>query len=101
VDQVQVDVVDAELGQGAGKGGLDGLAGAAGGFGGDVEGGARDGAAGDGGTEFALVAVGWWRLLVWVFELFLLLVGVRGRGVRGRGHTFGAVQVVVTVLDGR
>jgi hypothetical protein len=59
VDQVQVDVVDAELGEGAGKGRLDRLARVAEGLGGDVEGGARDGAARDGGAEFALVAVGW------------------------------------------
>jgi hypothetical protein len=59
VDQVQVDVVDAELGERSRKGRLDRLARVAEGLGGDVEGGARDGAARDGGAEFALVAVGW------------------------------------------
>jgi hypothetical protein len=65
VDQVEVDVVQAEVGEGAREGRFDGLAGTARGFGGDEELGAGDGGAGDGGAEFALVAVGWfwWRRL--------------------------------------
>lgn len=58
MDEVEVDVVDAELGEGPGEGGFDGFAGAAGGFGGDEELGAVDAGAGDGGAELGFVAVG-------------------------------------------
>ena len=93
MDQVEVDVVEAEVGKGTREGRLDGLAGTARGFGGDEELGAGDGGAGDGGAEFALVAVGWfwWRRL-----------GTGEEEVREgwRELTLGTVEVVVAAFDG-
>lgn len=59
VQEVEVDVVEAEGGEGAvERCGDGGVLGGDGGFGGDEEGGAREGGARDGGAEFGFVGVG-------------------------------------------
>jgi hypothetical protein len=64
VDQVQVDVVGAELLEGAVQGQGDGFALVARGFGGDVELGARDAGAGNGDADFGFVVIDWGDWLV-------------------------------------
>lgn len=60
VQEVEVDVVEAEGGEGAVQGcGDRGVLWGDRGFGGDEEGGTREGGARDGGAEFAFVGVGW------------------------------------------
>lgn len=59
VQEVEVDVVEAERGEGAVERGREGgVLGGDGGFGRDEEGGAREGGASDGGAEFGFVGVG-------------------------------------------
>lgn len=95
MNQVQIDIVELELGEGAREGGFNGLAGTAGGFGGDEKLGARDAGAGDGGAELGFGAVGW-------------LASVRfgdeagpGVGVKKASLTFSTVKMVVAGFDGR
>ncbi len=58
MDEVEVDVVEAELLEGASKSGFDGVVLVDAGFGGDEELGARDAGLLDGGAELGLIAVG-------------------------------------------